>query len=139
MEYQKLKRYWKIIQMNYKDLDLAKHSKWSHFGTWKSERDIVQESIAVDELLKETYYSYQILLIDIKSGNVASLRAHLEAYLLIVSNHMKICIKTLIENFTYVKNSLATQITNECLEAINYLIKCIKRIAFGYRSYFHIK
>ncbi len=48
---------------------------------------------------------------------------------------MKIALKTLKKYKEGVKNSMTTNYTNGCLEGINNIVKCIKRIAFGYRSF----
>jgi hypothetical protein len=39
------------------------------------------------------------------------------------------------ENMNYIENSFKYDINNEIIEGTNNLIKCIKRIAFGYRKY----
>lgn len=139
MAYKRLKRYWKLIQKRFTDLDSTRYSKWTHFTTWKSARDVVEESIAVDKVLKDTYDAYPILLMDLKHQNKEGLKKHLIAFKEVVSTPMLLCINTLLDHFTYVQNSLDTEITNGCLEGINNYIKCIKRIAFGYRSFFHFR
>lgn len=139
MAYKRLKRYWKLIQKRFTDLDSTRYSKWTHFTTWKSARDVVEESIAVDKVLKDTYDAYPILLMDLKHQNKEGLKKHLIAFKEVVSTPMLFCINTLLDHFIYVQNSLDTEITNGCLEGINNYIKCIKRIAFGYRSFFHFR
>lgn len=52
---------------------------------------------------------------------------------------MKTSIKTLRENKSYVINTLLTNYTNGVIEGIINKIKVIKRIAFGYRSFYHFK
>jgi len=41
------------------------------------------------------------------------------------------------ENIKYIENSFKYDINNGVIEGTNNLIKCIKRIAFGYRKYEH--
>ncbi len=41
------------------------------------------------------------------------------------------------ENINYIQNSFKHDINNGVIEGTNNLIKCIKRIAFGYRKYDH--
>ena len=41
------------------------------------------------------------------------------------------------ENIKYIENSFKYDINNGIIEGTNNLIKCIKRIAFGYRKYDH--
>ena len=55
-----------------------------------------------------------------------------------VSDYMKTSIKTAKEIHRLYK-TLLSMITNGVLEGINNKIKIIKRIAFGYRCFFHLK
>ena len=56
-----------------------------------------------------------------------------------VSDYMKTSINTFIKYKDYIKNSLTYNYTNGVLEGINNIIKVLKRIAFGYRSFLHFK
>ncbi len=42
------------------------------------------------------------------------------------------------ENIKYIENSFKYDINKEVIEGTNNLIKCIKRIAFGYKKYSHL-
>ena len=46
-------------------------------------------------------------------------------------------IKLYKDNIKYIENSFKYDINNGVIEGKNNLIKCIKRIAFGYRKYDH--
>ena len=48
---------------------------------------------------------------------------------------MKTAIKTLSEFLPYIKNTFTTNYYNGYIEGNNNLIKVIKRIAFGFRSF----
>ena len=50
---------------------------------------------------------------------------------------MKQALKLYNENIKYIENSFKYDINNGIIEGTNNLIKCIKRIAFGYRKYDH--
>ena len=52
---------------------------------------------------------------------------------------MKTALKTLTNYQDYIKNTIETSYTNGVLEGINNKIKVIKRMAFGYRSFYHFK
>ena len=54
-----------------------------------------------------------------------------------LSLKMKKALKLYKENIKYIENSFKYDINNGIIEATNNLIKCIKRIAFGYRKYDH--
>ncbi len=40
---------------------------------------------------------------------------------------------------SYIEKTVTTSYTNDPIEGINNKIKVIKRIAFGYRSFYHFK
>ena len=50
---------------------------------------------------------------------------------------MKQALKLYRDNIKYIENSFKYDINNGVVEGNNNLIKCIKRIAFGYRKYDH--
>lgn len=139
IEYKRLKKYWKLIQKNSSGLDMIHFRKWAYFNNWKSTYDIVKETIAVDDTLQKTYEAFQILRSDIQCRNSQLLYKHLNLFKDTVSEQMKIAIDTLLGYFEYVENTLNTNITNGCLEGTNNLIKCIKRIAFGYCSFYNFR
>lgn len=140
MEYKRLKRYWKLILKRRSDID-ALHFKYAvHFKGWISKRDIVDKSICCDAVLQNTYNAYQNLLTDFENGNTVffkrKLIALLEEY---ISDYMKTAIRSLLDNFEYVKNAMIYDYSNGAIEGINNLIKTIKRVAFGYKSFFHFR
>ena len=139
IEYKRLKRYWKLIQKDSSKLDIIHFDKWTHFHRWKSASDVVNETVSVNNTLQKTYEVYQILLSDIRCKNSKGLKEHLVLFKDTVSEKMKVAINTLLEYFEYVENSLNTNITNGPLEGINNLIKSIKRVAFGYRSFYNFR
>ncbi|HHT37829.1 MAG TPA: transposase [Mollicutes bacterium] len=52
---------------------------------------------------------------------------------------MKKAIKTYNNFLPYIENSFKYDINNGIIEGTNTLIKCIKRISFGYRDFKHFK
>ena len=54
-----------------------------------------------------------------------------------LSLKMKQALRLYKENIIYIENSFKYDINNGIIEGTNNLIKCIKRIAFGYRKYEH--
>ena len=50
---------------------------------------------------------------------------------------MKQAINLFKEYEQYIENSFKYDINNRIIEGTNNLVKCIKRIAFGYRSFRH--
>ena len=56
-----------------------------------------------------------------------------------ISSYMKTAVKTLSEFLPYIKNTFTTNYHNGYIEENNNLIKVIKRIAFGFRSFRRFK
>ena len=50
---------------------------------------------------------------------------------------MKQALNLYKDNLKYIENSFKYDINNGIIEGTNNLIKCLKRIAFGYRKYDH--
>ena len=139
MEYKRLKKYWKLIQKDCNELDGINFSHYTHFKEFVSQKTIVNKSIAVDPILEKTYEVYQLLMSDIKRKDPDSLFKHIETYINDVSGKMQISMTTILENSDYVRNALTAHYSNGIIEGINNYIKVLKRIAFGYRSFFHFR
>ena len=134
--YKKLKDYWKLIVKNEQDLsDEKKYSK--HFKKDISQKEIVQYLINTDKTLEATYECYQgiINLLNDKDFNkFKSIITHENKN---ISDKMKQVLKLFNKNIKYIENSFKYDINNGIIEGTNNLIKCLKRIAFGYRKYDH--
>ena len=134
--YNKLKDYWKLIVKNENDLSLEKkYSK--HFKKEISQKEIVQFLINTDSCLKATYECYQGLINSLKEKNFKKFKAITFNKNNNISDKMKQALKLYKENINYIENSFKYDINNGIIEGTNNLIKCVKRIAFGYRKYDH--
>ena len=134
--YKKLKNLWKLILKN-KD-DLSEKKKYSrHFHKEISQKDIVNFLINTDKTLKATYECYQAIINSIKEKDFNTFELIVTHPNKNISNKMKKALKLYRENIEYIKNSFKYEINNGVVEGTNNLIKCLKRIAFGYRKYEH--
>lgn len=134
--YTKLKNYWKLIVKNENDLsDKKKYSK--HFKKEVSQKEIVQYLINTDITLKATYECYQGLINSLKEKNFNKFKAITLNQNKNLSLKMKQALKLYKLNIKYIENSFKYDINNGIIEGTNNLIKCIKRIAFGYKRYDH--
>ena len=139
-EYKRLKKYWKLILKDEQDLDGKEFKPYTHFRQWVCMKTVVSRSISCDHELKATYDAYQTLLYDIKTKNSRHLIEHLkELQSSDISSDMKTAISTLLQQSDYVKNALKYEYSNGTIEGLNNYIKVIKRIAFGYQSFFHFR
>ena len=134
--YNKLKDYWKLIVKNENDLSNKKqYSK--HFHKDISQKEIVQYLINTNQTLKTTYECYQGLINSLKEKDFEKFKAITLNQNKNLSLKMKQALNLYKENIKYIENSFKYDINNGIIEGTNNLIKCIKRIAFGYRKYDH--
>lgn len=139
VNYNKLKRYWRLLLKNHNDLDDNQFKHFTCFSHLMREVDIVDYIINTDNELKETYYLYQDLLHAIKSKKVDELYKAVDNASDMISDYMKTSVKTIKEYKAYISNSFTYDFSNGAIEGINNLIKVIKRIAFGYKSFVQFK
>lgn len=134
--YNKLKDYWKLIVKNKNELSNRKrYSK--HFKKEISQKEIVQYLINTDLELKATYECYQGLINSLKDKNFNKFKSIVLHSNENISDKMIQALKLYKDNLKYIENSFKYDINNGIIEGTNNLIKCLKRIAFGYRKYDH--
>lgn len=134
--YNKLKNYWKLILKNKNELtEDKKYSKY--FKKEVSQKDIVQYLINTDLTLKTTYECYQGIINSLKDKDFNKFKSIVEHPNNKLSDKMKKALRLYNDNLKYIENSFKYDINNGVIEGTNNLIKCIKRIAFGYRRYDH--
>ncbi len=134
--YNKLKYYWKLIVKNEHDLSDEKHYS-KHFHKQISQKEIVQYLIHTDSTLKATYECYQGLINSLNERDFNKFKAIVFHPNKNLSPKMKLVLKLYREHIQYIENSFQYDINNGIIEGTNNLIKCIKRIAFGYRKFDH--
>ena len=134
--YNKLKDYWKLIVKNENDLSNEKNYS-KHFKKNISQKEIVTYLINSNSLLKNTYECYQGIINSLKKKDFQKFKSIVEHQNKNVSVQMKKALKLYKENIKYIENSIKYDINNGIIEGTNNLIKCLKRIAFGYRRYDH--
>lgn len=140
MEYKRLKRYWKLLLTDQSKLDGIHFHYAVHFKNYVSNKTIVYESISVDSVLQNTYEAYQVFLRDINTKDIDSFKYDLNYFLNSnISEPMKISIRSILKNFEYIENMFKFNYSNGAIEGINNYIKTLKRIAFGYKSFFHFR
>ena len=134
--YKKLKDYWKLIVKNERDLsDEKKYSK--HFKKDISQKEIVQYLINTDKTLEATYECYQGIINSLNDKDFNKFKSIITYGNKNISDKMKQTLKLFNKNIKYIENSFKYDINNGIIEGTNNLIKCLKRIAFGYRKYDH--
>ena len=134
--YNKIKNYWKLILKN--ENDLSSEKKYSkYFRKEMSQQEIVQFLVNTNKTLKATYQCYQGIINSIKENDFNKFKNIVLHKNKSISDKMKQALKLYNENINYIENSFKYDINNGIIEGTNNLIKCIKRIAFGYKRFDH--
>lgn len=138
--YNKLKKYWKLILKNEDDLDKDNKKYSKNFDKEMSQYDIVQYLINTDDTLYYTYNLYQGIIksIDNRDKN---------KFLNIIHNvdkkklnkYSKTTIKTFLNFENYIVNAFDYELSNGLVEGTNNIIKQLKHNACGYRKFSHLK
>ena len=138
-DYNKLKRYWRLILKPSSELDTSKWRKYKCFDNLMTQQDVVNYLINTSEELKQTYNIYQDILYSFQNKSYEKLKQALNTENSKISSYMKTSIKTLKKFLPYIKNTLNNNYHNGYVEGNNNFIKVIKRIAFGFRSFRRFK
>ena len=135
----KLFKYWKLILKKELELDDKTKSYSKCFGKDITEYDIVKYLINLDTTFKNTYEIYQSILKSLTNKDF-------DTFSLIINNKqkdihpdMKKALSTFKKIEDKIKNAFSYDYNNGIIEGTNNLIKCIKRISFGYRKFTHFK
>lgn len=137
--YNKMKRYWKLLLKDETELDCSKWKKYTCFPTLMTQKDVVTYIINQNHELKETYTVFQNLLYSLKSKNKSLFIKILNSKYDNISKYMKTSLKTLNEYKDKIFNTFDFNYHNGFIEGNNNFIKVIKRIAFGFRSFRRFK
>ena len=137
--YNKLKRYWRLLLKSRDELDGSHWRKFACFSNLVTEIDVVDYLTEIDNELDNTYHIYQDLLYSIKNNNFKLLNITLNHNYNIISEYMKTSLKTIKEYLPYIKNTFENKYNNGFIEGNNNFIKVLKRIAFGFRSFRRFK
>lgn len=137
--YKKLKKYWKLILKDKRELDKENKKYQSCFRKEMSQYDIVTYLINTNDELYETYQIYQSILYSINTKNKDVFLSIINGKNLKVSKYMKKAIKTFKNMEQYILNAFDYEYSNGIVEGTNNVIKQVKHIACGYRKFKHLK
>ena len=137
--YNKLKRHWKLLVRFEQELNNRDFFYCPCFRRQMSQKKIVEFLLTISDELHDSYLAFQSLLSSIRMKKFASFSDALHNPPANISEHVRKSINTLISHLPYIKNLMMYKYTNAVLEGTINQIKVIKRIAFGYRSFYHFK
>lgn len=134
--YNKLKKYWKLILKNEDDLDKNNKLYSKNFNKDMSQYDIVQYLINTDDILNYTYNLYQGIIKSINNRDK-------NKFLNIIHNvdnkklnkYSKTAIKTFLNFEDYIINAFDYDLSDGLVDGTNNLIKQVKH----YRKFSHLK
>ena len=138
--YNKLKKYWKLILKNEDELETSNKRYSKNFNKKMSQYDIVQYLINTDDTLNYIYNLYQGIIKSIDKRDKSK-------FLNIIHNvdkeklnkPAKKAIKTFLNFESYIINAFDYELSNGVVEGTNNLIKQVKHNACGYRKFTHLK
>lgn len=133
--YNKLKRYWRVLLKDYEHINQTDYRHFICFKYKMTEGQVLNELLRSDSELAKTYWFYQKVKTYFNAKNHIGLINTLVEAPDGLSKSMNTSVETLLKFQDEVKNSLHYKYSNGGIEGTNNLIKVIKRIAFGYRSY----
>lgn len=137
--YKKLKKYWKLILKDKRDLDKDNKSYQKCFRKEMSQYDIVSYLLNTNKELYETYKVYQSIIYSIDTRNKDIFLSIIHSQNKGVSKYMKKALKTFKNMEQYIVNAFDYEYSNGIVEGTNNLIKQIKHAACGYRKFNHLK
>lgn len=137
--YKKLKKYWKLILKDKRELNRENKKYQNCFKKEMSQYDIVTYLINTNEELYETYQVYQSILYSIDIRNKDIFKSIINGKNIKISKYMKKAIKTFKNMENYILNAFDYEYSNGIVEGTNNVIKQIKHTACGYRKFKHLK
>lgn len=137
--YRKLKKYWKLILKDKRELNKTNKHYSKYFKKDMSQDDIVTFLINTNKELYETYQVYQSILYSVDTRNKDIFLSIINGKNKYISKYMKKAIRTFKSLEKYIVNAFDYEYSNGIVEGTNNLIKQIKHAACGYKSFKHLK
>ena len=138
--YNKLKKYWKLILKNKDDLDKDNKKYSKNFNKEMSQFDIVQYLINTNDNLNYTYNLYQGIIKSVKNRDKNKFLSIIHNVdLKKLNKYSKKAINTFLNFEKYIVNAFDYELSNGLVEGTNNIIKQVKHNACGYRKFAHLK
>ncbi|WP_159723300.1 ISL3 family transposase [Enterococcus sp. CSURQ0835] len=139
-DYRKFKKYWRTILKKNAKLNYTSRKQFPLFQKkYLVESEVVDYLLSIDSDLRVCYEVYQDLLITFDAKDFKIFFELIETLPATLPTEFKKSVKYLTKHKKAVINSLQYPYSNGKLEGKNNLIKVIKRIAFGFRTFRHLR
>lgn len=137
--YNKLKKYWKLILKNKSDLNEKDKIYSKNFRKEVTEVDIVSFLINTDSTFKIIYNIYQGILHSLSNRDVNKFWNILNHISKSLNKKLNTTIKTMNYLKKYINNAFSSPYSNGPVEGTNNFIKSIVHASYGFRKFTHLK
>lgn len=138
-KYTKLKNYWRLLLKDYSEVSYAKTHYSRTFSGTVSNKQVLDYILSIDETLANNYKVMQDIRYAVKQRNMELFKSVIESDTNLYSKGIKKAINTIRKHNNYMLNSIKYKYSNGVLEGINNKIKLIKRISYGYSSFYNFR
>lgn len=137
--YRKLKNYWRLFLKSSTELNYQDYYYQRLFKQPMTETEVIDYLVTLNPTLTATYNVYQDLLFHSQRNDFEAFKQVLETLPEGVSSLMTTSLKTLKKHLPRIENTFNYSFSNGPLEGTINKIKVIKRLAYGYRSFWNFK
>jgi len=139
-DYRKLKKYWRTILKKNAKINYTSFKQFPLFQRrYLTESEVLDYLLSIDDQLRQSYEVYQELLAAFDAKDSTEFFDLIESLPHSLNDEFKKAIRYLRKHKEAITNSLKYPYSNGKLEGKNNLIKVIKRIAFGFRTFRHLR
>ncbi|WP_271329433.1 ISL3 family transposase [Lactococcus muris] len=138
--YRKLKKYWRqLLKWNGK-VNYQKRKQWTLFrGEWRTEGDVIDYLLSYSQKLQEAYTVYQNVLDAFQNKQADDFFEAIETLPESLPEDFKKSCRYLLKHKQAIARGIVSPYSNGPLEGKNNLCKLIKRIAFGFVRFDHLR
>ena len=138
-QYRRLKRYWKLLLKDSAELDSQHRPYHSLFKRPLTQTDIVDELLSYDPILRLAYDTIQFLKYAFVHRKVKRFFEELDTLDIRLPFEFKRKLTFFKKHKQGITNAFCHPFSNGITEGINNKIKVIKRVAYGYRNFYHFR
>ena len=139
-KYRKLKKYWRTILKKNRKINYSSLKQYPLFQRkYLTESEVLDYLLSIDERLRTSYDVYQNLLDAFDAKDYKDFYERIDHLPPMLDPAFKKAILYLNKHKQAIINALKYPYSNGKLEGKNNLIKVIKRVAFGFRTFRHLR